>query len=113
MQETWVQSLGWDDPLKKGKATHSSILAWRIPWTIYSPWGHKELYTTEWFLKTKQKINKDIVELNNNTNQLDRTDIYRLSFNSGRIHIFANFTWNINQEDHILGTKCTLKSFKK
>ena len=32
MQETWVQSLGWDDPLKKGKATHSSILAWRIPW---------------------------------------------------------------------------------
>ena len=33
MQETWVQLLGWDDPLEKGKATHSSILAWRIPWT--------------------------------------------------------------------------------
>ena len=33
MQETWVQSLGWDDPLEKGKATHSSILAWKIPWT--------------------------------------------------------------------------------
>ena len=33
MQETWVQSLGWKDPLEKGKATHSSILAWRIPWT--------------------------------------------------------------------------------
>ena len=33
MQETWVQSLGWDDPLEKGMATHSSILAWRIPWT--------------------------------------------------------------------------------
>ena len=32
MQETWVQSLGWEDPLEKGKATHSSILAWRIPW---------------------------------------------------------------------------------
>ena len=31
--ETWVQSLGWDDPLKKGTSTHSSILAWRIPWT--------------------------------------------------------------------------------
>ena len=30
--ETWVQSLAWEDPLKKGKATHSSILAWRIPW---------------------------------------------------------------------------------
>ena len=33
MQETWIQSLGWEDPLEKGKATHSSILAWRIPWT--------------------------------------------------------------------------------
>ena len=33
MLETWVQSLGWEDPLEQGKATHSSILAWRIPWT--------------------------------------------------------------------------------
>jgi len=31
--ETWVQSLGWEDPLKKEMATHSSILAWKIPWT--------------------------------------------------------------------------------
>ena len=36
MQETWVRSLGWEDPLEKGKATHSSILAWRIPWTVQS-----------------------------------------------------------------------------
>ena len=34
MRETWVQSLGWEDPLEKGKVTHSSILAWRIPWTV-------------------------------------------------------------------------------
>ena len=34
MWETWVQSLGWEDPLEKGKATHSSILAWRIPWIV-------------------------------------------------------------------------------
>ena len=34
MQETWVLSLGWEDPLENGKATHSSILAWRIPWTV-------------------------------------------------------------------------------
>ena len=33
MQETWVQFLGWEDPLEKEMATHSSILAWRIPWT--------------------------------------------------------------------------------
>ena len=52
MWETWVWSLGWEDPLEKGKVTHSSILAWRIPWTwnspLYSPWGHKELDLTEW-----------------------------------------------------------------
>ena len=41
MGETSVQSLGWEDPLEKGKASHSSILAWRIPW------GRKELDMTE------------------------------------------------------------------
>ena len=41
MQDTWVQSLGWEDPLEKEMATHSSILAWRIPWS------HKESDTTE------------------------------------------------------------------
>ena len=34
MQETWVPSLDWEDPLEKGMATHSGILAWRIPWTV-------------------------------------------------------------------------------
>ena len=33
--KTWFQSLGWEDPVEKGKATHTSILAWRIPWTIH------------------------------------------------------------------------------
>ena len=51
MQETWVQSLGQEDPLEKGMTTHSSILAWRIPWTEetggYSPWGFQESDTTE------------------------------------------------------------------
>ena len=46
MQETWVRSLGREDPLEKGMAINSSIFAWRIPWTeepggLYSPWGHK------------------------------------------------------------------------
>ena len=51
MWETWVRSLGQEDPLEKEMATHSSILAWRIPWTEepggYSPWGRKESDTTE------------------------------------------------------------------
>ena len=59
VQEIWVQSLDQEDPLEKGMATHSSVLAWKIPWTerslaSYSPWGHKELDRTE--------------QLNNNNN---------------------------------------------
>ena len=46
MWETWAQSLGWEDPLEKGTATHFNILAWRIPWTVWSM-GHKESDTTE------------------------------------------------------------------
>ena len=38
MQEIRVQSLGWEDPLEKGMAAHSSILAWRIPWTVEPDW---------------------------------------------------------------------------
>ena len=34
VRETWVRSLGWEDPLENGKATHSSILSWRVPWTV-------------------------------------------------------------------------------
>ena len=51
MQETWIQSLSQEDPLEEGMATHSSILAWEIPWTErnlagYSPCGCKESDTT-------------------------------------------------------------------
>ena len=47
MRETWVRSLGQEDPLEKEMATHSSTLAWKIPWMEkpgagYCPWGHKE-----------------------------------------------------------------------
>ena len=57
MQETCVQSLGWEDALEKGMTTHSSILAWRIPWTeqpdrLHTPWGQKELDTTNIFTFT-------------------------------------------------------------
>ena len=51
IRETWVQSLGWEDLLEKEMATHSSTLAWKIPWTErlvgYSPCGHKESDMTE------------------------------------------------------------------
>ena len=50
LQETWVQSLGWDHPLEEEMATHSSILAWKIPQrnlAVYCPRGHEESDTTE------------------------------------------------------------------
>ena len=65
MQETWVRSLGWEDPLEKGKDTHSSILAWRIPWTTVHG-GCKELDTTEQLLLSvsQQEILVSLAELN-------------------------------------------------
>ena len=58
MQETQVLSLDLDNPLEKGMATHSSILAWGIPWTeepggLYSPWGRKKSATTERLTHTR------------------------------------------------------------
>ena len=51
VQEIWVWSVGGEDSLEEGMATHSSILAWRVPWQRslggYSPWGHRELDSTE------------------------------------------------------------------
>jgi len=51
IQETWVRSLGWEDPVEEGMATNSSILAWKIPWTEepggLQSMGHKESDTTE------------------------------------------------------------------
>ena len=51
MQEIWVLSLGQEDPLEKEMATHSTVLAWKTPWTEepggLHPWGHKELDTAE------------------------------------------------------------------
>ena len=66
MQETQVQSLGWEDPLEKEMATHSSILAWKIPWTSKSygydvhgvtttSVGSQRVIMTEWLHKDKER----------------------------------------------------------
>ena len=74
MQETWVQSLSWEDSLEEEVATHSSTLAWKILWTEKlgagnCPWGHKESGTTErlhfhFSLCIKQISNKDTTQRN-------------------------------------------------
>ena len=61
MRETWASSLGWEDPLDEGMATHYSIIAWNIPmdrgaWREgYSPWSHKESDTTKRLLIAQHK----------------------------------------------------------
>ena len=65
MWETWVRSLGWEDPLEENMATHPSILAWRIPGTEdpggCSPWGHKELDTTEQLSTAQHRRGKRVM----------------------------------------------------
>ena len=50
MLETQVQPLGWEDPLEKGVAAHSSTLAWRIPWTVYQRVGHDSATFTSLYM---------------------------------------------------------------
>ena len=56
MWETWVWSLGWEDPLEKGKVTYSSILAWKIPWTIQSMGSHRVGHDWVTFIPLAAKI---------------------------------------------------------
>ena len=68
---------GWEHPLEKGNATHSSILAWRIPWTIYSPWGCKELDMTEWLPLSLSRLmfgegNGNTLQYSSLENSMDR-----------------------------------------
>ena len=62
-QETWVRSLGWEEPLEKGMATHSSILAQRIPWTEDPE---------EWGSSTVHRVTQSWTRLNNNNECLKR-----------------------------------------
>ena len=65
LRETWIRSLGWEDPLEKGKATHSSILAWRIPGTSQSMGSQRVRYLLNNFFtfqrprRTKEQRNRD------------------------------------------------------
>ena len=67
MRETWVPSLGWEHPLEKGMATHSSILAWGIPWT-YGPWRRKESDMTERLSLTQNTTSKGNIREEGNQN---------------------------------------------
>ena len=56
MRETWVQSLGWEDPVEKGKATHSSILTWKIPWTIVHGVAKSRIRLSDFHFSLSQRV---------------------------------------------------------
>ena len=82
MWETWVLSLGWEDPLEKKKATHCSILAWRKSMD-YSPWGHKESDMTERLsLFTEYVLFLDLLFSSTLCCEINFRDIYSCSLSS-------------------------------
>ena len=75
VQEIWVQTLGQEEPLEKGMATYSSVLAWRIPWQKspagLSPWSHTESDTTEQ-LTRKSLYPRSLLSINHTAPSLEQ-----------------------------------------
>ena len=72
MWETWVQSLGWEDPLEKGKTIQSSILAWRIPWTIQSMGSQSQTQLSNFHFTSLHFIPNSLGEANGEERQLQK-----------------------------------------
>ena len=80
MQETWVWFLGWVDPLEKGMATHSSILAWRIPWTE-DPGGIQSMEL--------QRVEHDWVTNTHTHIQYNFSKVFKVS------NLYSQLNWNV------------------
>ena len=99
MQEMWVQSLGGEDPLEQGMATHSSILAWKIPWTE-EPGGLHPVHGVATELDTTYRLNS----------KTTATTIYQ-SFHDERLGHFQSFTTK-QWHDKQTCTWVTLQAFE-
>ena len=91
-QGAWVWPLGREDPMEKGMATHSGILAWRSPWTeepgrLYSPWGHKESDSTEQLTDTRSQ------SLAKPPQALIYVDLYNSKRKKQRIEDYSKTLW--------------------
>ena len=84
MWETWVRSLGWKDPLEK-ESYPLQYSGLEIPWTVYSPWGYKELDKTEWLFTFTNKVNV----------------FHVLTFSSAIHIIHQSFKWFPSQKCHL------------
>ena len=90
MPETWVRSLGWEDPLEKGKATHSYILAWRIPWTWLTFTSHAYVWLSP--LAVHLKLSHFVNRLYTNTSQMVLV-VKNLPANAGEIRDTGSIPW--------------------
>ena len=88
IQETWVRSQDWEDPLEKGKATHSSIVAWRTSWTIlYSPWGHTGVTAQEKYIQYPVCVYTDIYNIYmKKNNNFSRYHYPHFTYEEIRVH---------------------------
>ena len=87
MQETLVQFLGREDPLEKGTATHSSILAWRIPWTIKSQTQLSDFHFHPIFMKTLLPLPTNLQPLLHNSLSLQNQELSRLTISNSLLSI--------------------------
>ena len=105
IQETQVGSLGQEDPLEKQMAPHSSILAWRIPWTEesggHSPWGRKESDTTERLTQTHTHVEAEYCPLTVSQSSTEK-DIFPLNS--------SHAPWNCGRG--LVGSKLCLKGLE-
>ena len=88
IRETWVWSLGWEDPLEKGKALHSSILAWR-----FRPWGHKESDMTEWHSLSKVLLSLRMVKHFRGDHCFEKSHIVYPTEKGQYYSTWQNFVW--------------------
>ena len=101
-QETWVWSLGWEDPLEEDLATHSSILAWKIPWTEEPSRG---AHVTLWSMRL-QKVRHD---------WSNWAQMHKLSINSSSLWVVSYINWNYlkTRPQNFFSSKSFSTSLKK
>ena len=106
MRETWVGSLGWEDPLEKGKATHSSILAWRIQRTVYSVGSQSRTWLSNFHFhfsnepkekKSSHKIWVDPTEEEKLPKRVKLCILRVPDCAAGKQHFLPSLLWKCNQ----------------
>ena len=110
MIEQYVPSLGWEDPLEKAKATHSSILACRIPWR-----SHKDLDTTEWLSLSEQYVDIFSIKLKiGDSNRYLYTDVHsRIIHNSPKVKATKIFTDRHKMQNLLVMHYCSVLKMKE